>query len=157
MRSNRKDLNSLGRWALDTQLKPLRDMEPLIRPGRGWIKAIREAIGMTTGQYAKRLGVSQPRVAALERAEADGVVTLKSLRHAAEALDCDFVYALVPRKPLEQVVKDRARDVAERQLARTDQTMRLENQAVSKSRMVRARDELAAELLRSDRRLWADE
>lgn len=157
MRSNRKDLNSLGRWALDTQLKPLRDMEPLIRPGRGWIKAIREAIGMTTGQFARRLCVSQPRVAALEKAEADGVVTLKSLRQAAEALDCDFVYALVPRKPLEQVVKDRARDVAERQLARTDQTMRLENQAVSKARMVRARDELAAELLRSDRRLWADE
>jgi predicted DNA-binding mobile mystery protein A len=157
MRSNRKDLNSLGRWALDTQLKPLRDMEPLIRPGRGWIKAIREAIGMTTGQFARRLGVSQPRVAALEKAEADGVVTLKSLRQAAEALDCDFVYALVPRKPLEQVVKDRARDVAERQLARTDQTMRLENQAVSKARMARARDELAAELLRSDRRLWADE
>ncbi len=157
MRSNRKDLNSLGRWALDTQLKPLRDMEPVIRPGRGWIKAIREAIGMTTGQFARRLGVSQPRVAALEKAEADGVVTLKSLRQAAEALDCDFVYALVPRKPLEQVVKDRARDVAERQLARTDQTMRLENQAVSKARMARARDELAAELLRSDRRLWADE
>lgn len=157
MRSNRKDLNSLGRWALDTQLKPLRDMEPLIRPGRGWIKAIREAIGMTTGQFARRLGVAQPRVAALEKAEADGVVTLKSLRQAAEALDCDFVYALVPRKPLEQVVKDRARDVAERQLARTDQTMRLENQAVSKARMARARDELAAELLRSDRRLWADE
>jgi predicted DNA-binding mobile mystery protein A len=157
MRSNRKDLSSLGRWALDTQLKPLRDMEPLIRPGRGWIKAIREAIGMTTGQFARRLGVSQPRVAALEKAEADGVVTLKSLRQAAEALDCDFVYALVPRKPLEQVVKDRARDVAERQLARTDQTMRLENQAVSKERIARARDELAAELLRSDRRLWADE
>lgn len=157
MRSNRKDLNSLGRWALDTQLKPLRDMEPLIRPGRGWIKAIREAIGMTTGQFARRLGVSQPRVAALEKAEADGVVTLKSLRQAAEALNCDFVYALVPRKPLEQVVKDRARDVAERQLARTDQTMRLENQAVSKAHMARARDELAAELLRSDRRLWADE
>ena len=157
MRSNRKDLNSLGRWALDTQLKPLRDMEPLIRPGRGWIKAIREAIGMTTGQFARRLGVSQPRVAALEKAEADGVVTLKSLRQAAEALGCDFVYALVPRKPLEQVVKDRARDVAERQLARTDQTMRLENQAVSKARMARARDQLAAELLRSDRRLWADE
>jgi predicted DNA-binding mobile mystery protein A len=157
MRSNRKDLNTLGRWALDTQLKPLRDMEPLIRPGRGWIKAIREALGMTTGQFARRLGVSQPRVAALEKAEADGVVTLKSLRQAAEALDCDFVYALVPRKPLEQVVEDRARDVAERQLARTDQTMRLENQAVSKARMARARDELAAELLRSDRRLWADE
>lgn len=154
---NRKNLNTLARWALDVHLKPLRDMPPLIRPGYGWIRPIREALGMTTGQFAKRLGVSQPRVAALEKAEADGVVTLKSLRQAAEALDCNFVYALVPKKPLEQVVKDRARDLAERQLARTDQTMRLENQAVSKSRMVRMRDELAEEIQRDGRRLWAEE
>jgi predicted DNA-binding mobile mystery protein A len=155
--ANRKDLNTLARWALDTQLTPLRKMDALIQPSRGWIKAIREALGMTTGQFAKRLGVAQPRVAALERAEAEGVVTLKSLRHAAEALDCVFVYALVPKKPLDQMVKDRARDLAERQLTRTDQTMRLENQAVSQARMARAREELAAELLRDGRRLWAEE
>jgi predicted DNA-binding mobile mystery protein A len=155
--ANRQNLRALGRWALDIQLKPLRDMDALVRPGRGWIRAIREAIGMTTGQFAKRLGVSQPRIAALERAEAHGVVTLKSLRQAAEALDCDLVYALVPKTSLEQAVKDRAHHIAERQLARTDQTMRLENQAVSRSRMIRARDELAAEILRSDRRLWAEE
>ena len=154
---NGRNLNTLARWALDSHLKPLRDIPPLVRPAHGWIRPIREALGMTTGQFAKRLGVSQPRVAALEKAEADGVVSLKSLRKAAEALECDFVYALVPKRPLEQVVKDRARHVAERQLARTDQTMRLENQAVSKARMVRARDELAAELFRGDRRLWADE
>jgi predicted DNA-binding mobile mystery protein A len=155
--ADRKDFNALARWALDIQLKPLRSRDTLIQPSRGWIKAIREALGMTTGQFAKRLGVSQPRVAALEKAEADGGVTLKSLRHAAEALDCVFVYAMVPKTPLEQMVKDRARDLAERQLARTDQTMRLENQAVSASRMARARDELAAELLRDGRRLWAEE
>ncbi len=153
----RRNLRTLARWAIDVQLKPLRSIDTLIQPASGWIKPIREALGMTTGQFAKRLGVAQPRVAALERAEADGVVTLKSLRHAAEALDCDFVYALVPRKPLEQVVKERARYLAERQLARTDQTMRLENQAVSQARMARARDELAAEILRDGRRLWAEE
>lgn len=156
MNSNRKTLNPLARWALDTQLRPLREIEPLIRPERGWIRAIREALGMTTGQFAKRLGVSQPRVATLERAEADGVVTLKTLRQAAEALDCVLVYALVPKTPLEDMVKDRARYVAERQLERTDQTMRLENQAVSQQRLARAREDLAAELMRSDRRLWAD-
>jgi predicted DNA-binding mobile mystery protein A len=131
-------------------------MEALIRPEQGWIKAVREALGMTTGQFANRLGVSQPRVAALERAEAHDAVTLKSLRQAAEALNCTLVYALVPNTTLDQIAEDRARFVAERQLARTNQTMRLENQAVSKARMERARDELAAELLRSDRRLWAD-
>lgn len=157
MSSNRRNLNTLARWALDAQFQPLRKMKPLIRPGRGWIRAIRESIGMTTGQFAKRLGVSQPRVAALERAEANEVVTLKTLRQAAEALDCVLVYALVPKTSLEEMVKERARHVAEQQLSRTDHTMRLENQAVSKSRRDQARDDLMQELLRSDRRLWADQ
>jgi predicted DNA-binding mobile mystery protein A len=156
MNSNRSKMNTLARWALDQQLQPLRKMEPLIRPERGWIRAIREAIGMTTGQFAKRLGVSQPRVAALERAEANEAVTLKSLRQAAEALDCVLVYALVPKASLDDIVKDRARHIADQQLARADQTMRLENQGVSRTRMERARKDLAEELMRNDRRLWAD-
>jgi predicted DNA-binding mobile mystery protein A len=157
MNSNRRNLATLARWSLDTELKPLRTMAPLIRPQSGWIRAIRESIGMTTGQFAKRLGVAQPRVAALERAEANEVVTLKSLRQAAEALDCVLVYALVPKTTLQDMVKNRARHVAETQLARTDHTMRLENQGVSRRRQERAREDLAAELMRSDRRLWADE
>lgn len=156
MNSKRRNLNALARWALDQQLRPLRTMEPLIRPERGWIRAIRESISMTTGQFAERLAVAQPRIAALERAEANEVVTLKSLRQAAEALDCVFVYALVPKAPLEEVVKARARYVAEQQLARTNQTMRLENQAVSRARLERARDDLAEDILRNGKRLWAD-
>jgi predicted DNA-binding mobile mystery protein A len=156
MGSEKNNLNTLARWALDAQLRPLREMADLIRPGRGWIRAIREALGMTTGQFARRLGVSQPRIAALEKAEANEAVTLRTLREAAEALDCTLVYALVPRKPLDEMVKDRARLVAERQLERTDHTMRLENQAVSRGRLERAREDLAADLLRGDRRLWAE-
>lgn len=156
MNSKKRNLNALARWALDQQLKPLRTMEPLIRPERGWIRAIRESIGMTTGQFSKRLGVAQPRIAALERAEANEVVTLKSLRQAAEALDCVLIYAVVPKARLEDVVKARARYVAEQQLKRTDQTMRLENQAVSRARLERARDDLAEEVLRDYKRLWAD-
>ena len=156
MNSNRGNLNALARSALDEQLQPLRKMAPLIRPERGWIRAVRESLGMTTGQFAKRLGVAQPRVAALERGEANEVVTLKTLRQAAEALDCVLVYALVPKAPLEDAVKARALRIAEQQLARTDQTMRLENQAVSRARLERARQDLADEILRNDRRLWAD-
>lgn len=157
MNSNRRNIGTMARWALDTQMKPLQKMQPLIRPDRGWIRAIRESIGMTTGQFAKRLGVSQPRVTALERAEANEVVTLKTLRQAADALDCVLVYALVPKTSLEDMVQERARHIADQQLARTDQTMRLENQAVSKSRQERARDDLTEKLLKDDRRLWADQ
>lgn len=156
MSSANRKMRALARWTLDQQLLSLREMTPLVRPERGWIRAVREALGMTTGQFAKRLGVTQPRVAVLERAEADGVATLKTLRQAAEALDCVLVYALVPRKPLEDLVRDRARVVADQQLARSDQTMRLEDQAVSRTRMQRAREDLAEELMHNDRRLWAD-
>ena len=156
MASKNPNLNGLARWALDVQLGPLRKLEKPMRPERGWIKAIREALGMTTGQFAQRLGVAQPRVVALEKAEANEVVSLKTLRQAAEALDCELVYALVPRVSLEEMVRERAHKVADQQLARADQTMRLENQAVSRKRMDRAREDLAAELLRGDRRLWAD-
>ena len=156
MNSNRGKLSAVARWALDQQLQPLRKIQPLVRPERGWIRAIRESIGMTTGQFARRLGVAQPRIAALERAEAKDAVTLKSLRQAAEALDCVLVYALVPKASLDDIVKDRARQVADQQVARTNQTMRLENQGVSRSRLERARADLAKDLIRGDRRLWAD-
>lgn len=148
--------NAVARKALDSQLRLLRVMDALTRPERGWLRAIREAIGMTTGQFAMRLGVSQPRIAALERAEANDAVTLRSLRQAAEALDCVLVYALIPKTSLEDMVKDRALFVAERQLARTDQTMRLENQAVGRAGTERTREELAKALGRNDRRLWAE-
>jgi predicted DNA-binding mobile mystery protein A len=67
-----------------------------LQPPRGWIRAIREALGMSGAQLAARLGVTPPRVTVLERDEVAGAVSLKTLRQAAEALDCVLVYALVP-------------------------------------------------------------
>ena len=75
-------------------------------PVRGWIKAIREALGMTTAQLAKRLGVRQPSVVALEQSEARGTIELATLRRVAEALDCTLVYALIPNKPLEATIRE---------------------------------------------------
>lgn len=152
-----KQIRKLARWSLDARLAPLRKIgDAADRPEGGWVKAIRESLGMTTGQFARRLGVSQPRIPALEKAEANGAVTLKTLRQAAEALDCKLVYALVPRTPLEETVERRARAIAERQFARTNHTMRLENQAVSSVRQQRAIDELARTLTENERRLWED-
>ena len=88
-----------ARRQLDKRLCLLNDTQSLARPPRGWIKAVREALGMTTAQLAKRLGVSQPRAVGIEKAEARGAITLDSLERAAQALDCRLVYALVPNKP----------------------------------------------------------
>jgi predicted DNA-binding mobile mystery protein A len=111
-------------------------------PVRGWIKAIREALGMTTSQLANRLNVKQPTVVALEQSEAKGSIELATLRRVAEALDCTLVYALVPQKPLETMVRDRARIFARRRRAPIEHTMLLEDQAVSEKDAEKRLDEI---------------
>ena len=122
---------ALARAQLDMRLNTLRKAGGLSRPPRGWIRAIRQALGMTTRQFAKRLGVKQPRVVEMESAEVGGALTLDSLERAANALDCRLVYALVPRRPLESLVEERAEQLARKRLNATAHTMALEAQSVS--------------------------
>src|SRR6187402_1584857 len=98
----------LARKHLDRRLSGLKPVSDWARPPRGWIRAIRDAVGMTAEQLATRIGVSQPRVMAIEKAEARGSLTLQSLTRAAEALDCTLVYALVPNESLDVMVRKRA-------------------------------------------------
>lgn len=123
---------SLARKQLERRLAPLRDLRVAVPP-RGWIKAVRESLGMTARQLAARMNVAPSRIPALERAEISGATTVRSLREAAEALNCTFVYAFVPNKPLEDIVQERARLKATEEASRLDHTMRLENQALLKA------------------------
>ncbi len=142
----------------------LRQMEESLRPWRrlassapsgGWVRAIRTALGMSSEQLAKRMQVSPQNVRKHEKGEAQGKLTLESLRRAAEALDCRLVYALVPRKPLDNLVRDRARVLAEKQLKRVSHSMRIEAQGVATREEKLQRERLTEELLRgSPRKLW---
>jgi predicted DNA-binding mobile mystery protein A len=146
----------LARKHIERRLAPLRDADGLARPAQGWVRAIRDALGMTAAQLAARTGVTQPRIAALEKAEVAGAVTLATLRHVAEGLGCTLVYALVPNEPLDAMLLDRARTLADQQLARTHHTMTLENQALEPAELNAERERLIDELMRGDpRRLWA--
>lgn len=143
---------------MDARLKKLRrlSLEPL--PVKGWISALRTALGMTTRQLARRMGISQPRIVEIEREEISGKITIASLDKAAAALGCRFVYAIVPDKALTKTLAERAHALAEKKLATTEQTMRLENQAV-RSPQARAHmiHKLAESLLRKKARLWDEE
>jgi predicted DNA-binding mobile mystery protein A len=86
---------------------------------------------MSGRQFAARLGVCPPRVTALEREEISGGLSIKTLRQAAEALDCVFVYALVPRSSLAETVQRQAEKVAGERLARVSHSMLLEEQQLS--------------------------
>ena len=86
---------------------------------------------MSTAQLAKRLGIRQPSLVALEQSEAKGTIELATLRRVAEALDCTLVYALVPNKPLETTLRDRARAFARRRRGPVEHSMLLEDQKVT--------------------------
>jgi predicted DNA-binding mobile mystery protein A len=127
---NRRDAAAEARRSLDRTLSPFRNL-PHRRPAKGWIRAIRDAFGMTAEQLGERMGVSQPTVQGLETSEAEDAIQLKTLRRAAEALGCELVYALVPKAPLEATYNAAAQALARRELARIDHSMTLEDQAVA--------------------------
>ncbi len=153
----RPEDRSTARRQLDKRLIKIKNIDTQ-RPPRGWIKAIREALGMTTAQLGLKLGVSQPRITKIEKSEADGSITLNSLVRAAQALDCRVVYALVPRTSLEDVIEERARQKAKKRLESTSHTMALEAQRPELDDEAEQLKRLASNLIqKGGSSLWEDE
>ncbi|MBV9463565.1 MAG: mobile mystery protein A [Verrucomicrobiae bacterium] len=143
---------------LEERLQPFVSARQSQVPIKGWIRAIREALGMTGKQFAKRLGVKPPRVTALERDEVRGAVTLETMRRAAAALDCFFVYAIVPRTSLREALHQRAMKVAMDRLKRVEHTMALEDQALTLRESEASLEELVRKIeTERPRDLWDDE
>jgi predicted DNA-binding mobile mystery protein A len=118
------------------------------RPRRGWLKGIREALGITERQQASRVGISPSTLHKAEQAEGEERITLKRLRRLADDLDCELVYALVPRTPLTQLVAERARAIALMEIGRVSHSMALENQLPGSARLIKQVEQRADELLR---------
>lgn len=124
-------------------------------PKEGWLRTLRTALGLSTGQFARRLGTRQPWILQLEKAEVSGSLSLASLRKAAAALDCDLVYALVPRDALETRVRKQAERVAKAELESVGHTMALEKQRPGRAAESRQLKALRDRLLTGPwQRLW---
>lgn len=145
-------IKAQSRSALDLRFDEMRPIARFAPPVRGWIKAVRQAIGMSSSQLARRLGVKQPTITEMEQSEMRGTIQLATLRRAAEALDCTLVYVLIPNKPLKTIVRDRAQKLARRRLEAVDHTMLLEDQKVSGNDVEARVDELAEDI--DPRALW---
>lgn len=146
-------LRRRARLVLDAELSAV---AAPARPSAGWLRAVREALGMSTSQLAQRLNMTAQGVSDLERSEADEGIRLSSLRKVADGLDCDVVYALVPRHPegLRGLVADQAQRAARAELAPVRHSMALEAQSLSPDLDDEAVVGLAAQIADS-RRLWA--
>ena len=137
---------ALARKHLDNKLDSSRRPSDILRPPKGWVKAIREALGMSAEQLATRIGVTKPRVYEIEKAEVSGSLTLNSLERAAHALDCKLVYTLVPRISLQESVERRSLEIAKKRIGSASHTMALEDQALSKKELLEQIGTLAREL-----------
>lgn len=138
-------------------------------PKSGWLATMRKAIGMTTTQLARRIGVAHPGVVRLEKNEKDGKVTIASMRKAAEAMNCEFVYAIIPRhhkgyagalpttdegNVLDDFIRQEAYRAAYAEARRVGRTMALEDQALADDAFRAQVQDRAAELAANPRRLW---
>jgi len=123
------------RKTLDEKLAPLKSFIGTTTPRKGWIRAIRNALGMQGKQLAERLNVVPSRISALEKSEWNGSITLKTLEQAAAALDCVLVYGIVPKDDLETIVRDQAEKHVKRKMQKVSHTMSLEDQSVSKKEL----------------------
>jgi predicted DNA-binding mobile mystery protein A len=150
-----KRLDDRVRKRLDERLEAAKPASRFAPPLKGWIRAIRDAIGMSGPQLARRLGVTPQNVEQVEKSEVTGTIQLSTLRRFAEALDATVVYALVPNTSLEDIVRTRARQLALKALGRVSHTMRLEDQATGTSDLEALVDEYIRDHL-NDRDLWSE-
>ncbi len=127
------DMKAIIRKGLDERLPILREATTAaIRPTRGWLRAVREAIGARQDAIAKRMSVQRQSYARLETTEARGAISLSTLQKAAAAMDCDVVYYLVPRAGVAETYAELARkhDPKFKHLKASEHSMALEDQAV---------------------------
>lgn len=150
------DISAQARASIDADLERLQHAKVVLqRPAGGWIRAIREALGMRSQDLAWRLGVEISTVTRLERSELAETAKLETMRRIAEELGCDFVYGFVPKEPLDTMVRRRASEIAQERIDRLQRTMELEAQGLSRANLELLTEQEEAELLRSGK-LWGN-
>jgi predicted DNA-binding mobile mystery protein A len=140
---------------LDSFYSHQKELSPKPMVPTGWIRIIRQALGMTNSQLARILGITPQSASEIEKREAEGSITLKTLREVADKLDMEVEYVLRPKDgTLQQLIDRKATELATQIVLRTSQSMSLEDQAVSKQRIQEAIKERAAILKQTPKVLW---
>ncbi|MFA6548365.1 MAG: helix-turn-helix domain-containing protein [Candidatus Margulisiibacteriota bacterium] len=119
--------DELKRRQIEEALKKA-EVLPLDKLGRR-IKDIREILGMTQAQMAKRLGIKQPTLSKIE----DNIESskLKTVLDLCRAINCEFMGAIVLKGSIKKMIEERALGAAKKILKRTHANMALEKQAPS--------------------------
>jgi predicted DNA-binding mobile mystery protein A len=126
----RDEFRDLRRQQLERSLKSFANAKREPRPHRGWLRAIREGLGLSLEDVAHKAKDTRQHIRRFELAEAADRISLQSLRRLAEAMDCELVYAIVPKSGrITELAERRTRDQAMEDVLDVENTMALENQA----------------------------
>ncbi|MEO1487560.1 MAG: mobile mystery protein A [Bacteroidota bacterium] len=141
---------------LDQKLKPFHKTKMVLVPERGWIHTIRTTLNMTMAQLGAKLGITRQGVKKIEESEANGTITINTLRDVAAAMDMKFVYAMVPKDgTIDDLIQVKAEELAQKIVLRTNQNMKLEDQGIGDEKINDTIKDLANEIKREVRKsLW---
>jgi predicted DNA-binding mobile mystery protein A len=133
-------------------------VQKLTIPAEGWICTVRKALGMSAAALARRLGKTRALVSNTEKAELESSVTIRTMESIAEALNCRFIYAIVPEESIDSILTDRAREKACQQVEATCVHMALEAQSLSHKQTLFEIERLQKEMLNNlPADFWDDE
>ena len=136
--------------ALDKKTSDLKSAKNIVPQPFGWIKTVREAIGMTVSQLAARLGVTQPRITKMESNEDN--LKLSTMKKVAEAMNCEFVYYFKPKTTFQNLVEEQAQKKAAEVLKTVNVNMALENQEIAEDEAVK---DFASDLINTKiKQIW---
>jgi len=135
---------SLQIQQLNSKMLIVAAIKKITPPPTGWIKAVRTALGMTLQQLGNKLSITKQSLQVIERREIEGSITLKTLRDVANGMDMELVYGFVPKDgSLDALIERKANELATQIVMRTSNTMTLEDQGNSKTRIQQAIKERA--------------
>ena len=154
----KKQSTRIRREQIDARLMGIKKHQLPSTPKKGWVREIRECLGMKRPVLSKRLSLDPSTLARLEESEAKKTITLQSLERLASALECDLSYVLIPKRPLSKTLEKRAEDVLRREDESIEHSMALEGQGAGKKKgVVRHAIEVAALIESGDKRLWEED
>lgn len=127
-------------------------------PPEGWLRTVRKALSMSAAQLGRRLGKTRALISNTEKAELNGGVTLKTMRDMAQAMECRFVYAIVPKTSTDDILEARALEKARQSVLETSKHMALEEQSLSQKKIEFEIERVKQEILKElPGNFWNDE
>jgi predicted DNA-binding mobile mystery protein A len=138
---------------IDEQLKIFRNAVNV--PKNGWLHTIRTSLSMTAAQLASRLGTSPQAILAIEKREGEGRITIDKLKKIGAAMELKLVYGFVPKKTLEKMVEEKAKELAIKVVMRASIQMELEDQKISTKKLKKAIEERTQDIIRNlPKNIW---